>query len=80
MSSNGTTRVLDVRPDLEAGREPLSRIMNAARTVPSGGTLVILAPFEPEPLYGILRNQGFTYVAEALSEGGFRVSFTRGPA
>jgi len=70
--------VLDVRPDLAAGREPISRILEAARRVPPGGTFVLLAPFEPEPLYAMLGRQGFAYRTEDLGDEGFRVVFSRG--
>ena len=69
--------LLDVRPDIAAGREPFSRIMAAAREVPPGGELVILAPFEPEPLYPILQRQGFSHAALHEGEAGYRVVFTR---
>jgi hypothetical protein len=69
--------LLDVRPDIAAGREPFSRIMAAAREVPPGGELVILAPFEPEPLYPILLRQGFSHAAQYEGEAGYRVVFTR---
>ncbi len=73
------TRVtLDVRPDLAAGREPFSRILEAARGIPPGGTLILLAPFEPVPLYAVLGRQGFTVSTESLGgEEGFRVTFVR---
>lgn len=72
--------LLDVRPDLAAGREPISRILEAARRVPPGGSLVVLAPFEPEPLYSVLGRQGFVHRAEDLGDEGFRVTFSRGGA
>ncbi len=69
---------LDVRPDLAAGKEPFSRILAAARKIPPGGALVLLAPFEPVPLYAVLGRQGFTVSAESLGgEEGFRVTFVR---
>jgi uncharacterized protein (DUF2249 family) len=69
--------VLDVRPDLARGQEPFSKIMTAARAIAPGGRLVVLAPFEPEPLYGVLAKMGFSNVTEALGSEGFRVTFRR---
>ena len=47
--------VLDVRPErLEQGGEPFVSMMEAASTITPGGTLVIIAPFEPVPLYDVL--------------------------
>ncbi len=69
---------LDVRPDLAAGRDPFTRILEAARGIPPGGKLVLLAPFEPVPLYAVLGRQGFTVSTESLGgEEGFRVTFVR---
>ena len=69
--------VIDVRPILQAGGEPLSTILAAAETVPEGGSLVVLAPFEPVPLYGLLRQMGFLHDIESEESGGWRVVFTR---
>jgi hypothetical protein len=70
--------VLDVRPILQAGGEPLDQIIAAAGTVPAGGSLVVIAPFEPMPLYGVLRQLGFSCETSAEeSEGAFRVVFVR---
>jgi uncharacterized protein (DUF2249 family) len=69
--------LLDVRPDLARGEEPFSKIMSAARSVQPGGRLVVLTPFEPEPLYGVLAKMGFSNVTEALGSEGFRVTFQR---
>jgi hypothetical protein len=69
--------VLDVRPDLAAGREPLSKIMDAAREIPDLGSLTVLAPFEPVPLYSVLRRMGFSHETEALGAEGYRIVFTR---
>src|SRR5690349_1760828 len=46
--------VLDVRPELEQGGEPFVRIMEAASSITPDETLVIVAPFEPVPLYAVL--------------------------
>lgn len=69
---------LDVRPDLERGDEPFVRIMEAAARTGSGQSLVIIAPFEPVPLYAVLGAQGFTYQAECVASDEWIVHFTRG--
>jgi hypothetical protein len=69
--------VLDVRPDLARGEEPFSKIMSAARAVPPGGRLVLQAPFEPFPLFGVLAKLGFTSRSEHLGAEGFRITFLR---
>ncbi len=69
--------ILDVRPDLARGEEPLTKILTAARAIQPGGRLVVQAPFEPFPLYGVLAKQGFSSASENLGSEGFRVTFHR---
>lgn len=68
---------LDARPIIAAGNEPFDEIMAAVSGLENGEELVILAPFEPVPLEGLLSSQGFTYVTEAIGEGDWRVTFRR---
>lgn len=50
---------LDARPILAGGEDPLSAILRAARALPAGGQLTVVAPFEPVPLVGLLGRQGW---------------------
>jgi uncharacterized protein (DUF2249 family) len=52
---------IDVRPLMARGEEPFKAIMAAARTVPVGSTLRLIAGFEPLPLYDVLAKQGFLH-------------------
>lgn len=74
--ANGTVR-LDVRPTLAAGEEPFDLIMRTAAGIPDGGTLELLAPFEPVPLYRVLGGRGFVARAEEVDGGDWIVRFTR---
>lgn len=69
--------VLDVRPELEAGGEPFVRIMEAAAQIAPGGSLVIVAPFEPVPLYGALGGRGFAHATQRVAADEWVVRFTR---
>lgn len=71
------TTILDVRPDLERGDEPFARIMEAAAAVAPGQQLVIIAPFEPVPLYGVLGGRGFSHQTTRQSADEWTVTFTR---
>lgn len=71
--------VVDARPILARGEEPFDTIIATAAQVEPGGALVVLAPFEPAPLQGVLGSQGFTYEATQLSTGDWRAVF-RSPA
>jgi uncharacterized protein (DUF2249 family) len=70
--------VVDARPTLAAGGEPFAEIMEAAAQVADGEVLVVYAPFEPVPLEGVLAEQGFSYVADEIEHGDWRVTFRRG--
>ena len=69
--------VLDVRPELEQGGEPFVSIMEAASAIKPGGTLVIIAPFEPVPLYDVLGAHGFSHETEKVAADEWIVQFTR---
>ncbi len=68
---------VDARPIIAAGGEPFEAIMSAAANLADGEDLVVLAPFEPVPLEGVLSSQGFTYEASDLGTGDWQVTFTR---
>jgi uncharacterized protein (DUF2249 family) len=74
------TAWLDVRPDLERGAEPFVRIMEAATPLKAGETLVIVAPFEPVPLYEVLGGRGFRHETLCLAPEEWVVRFTRAEA
>jgi uncharacterized protein (DUF2249 family) len=51
--------ILGIRPILQRGQEPFSEIMRAASLLAAGEEMVLLAPFEPLPLLGVLGQQGY---------------------
>lgn len=73
---NGTVE-LDVRPIIAAGDEPFETIMATVAELPDDHALVVIAPFEPVPLEGVLSEQGFLYEATALDGGDYSVRFWR---
>ena len=68
---------VDARPIIAAGGEPFDAIMAAVSTLDEGEELVVLTPFEPVPLEGVLSSQGFTYEAVELGAGDWQVTFRR---
>jgi hypothetical protein len=68
-------RVLNVRPDLENGGEPYVRIMEAVASIKPGGTMVIIAPFEPVPLYDVLGERGFSHETAMVAADEWVVRF-----
>jgi uncharacterized protein (DUF2249 family) len=76
MSKNVFT--LDVREDIRQGREPFSRIMQAVAGLKDQQDLLLIAPFKPAPLFGVLAAQGFSHDATETATGDWEVRFTRG--
>ena len=74
---NNNTVTLDVREDLRNGREPFTKIMSAAAALRQGGNLLIVAPFRPVPLFGVLKKLGFSHTAKPTQSGDWEVLFTR---
>lgn len=77
--ASGQTKVtvLDVREDIARGREPFSKIMQAASGLGVGENLVLINSFEPVPLYGVLAKLGFDHRTERGPVGEWRVTFSR---
>jgi uncharacterized protein (DUF2249 family) len=70
---------IDARPIIAAGDEPFDLIMATVAALDDGEELIILAPFEPVPLEGVLGSQGFSYEALELGAGDWQVTFRRQP-
>ncbi len=67
---------LDVRPILAEGGEPLELILATADALPPGGTLEVHAPFDPVPLYQVMRHRGFAHRTIPHPGGDHLVAFT----
>src|SRR5690606_23701054 len=64
-----TMTVLDVRPMIAKGDDPLSIIMAKVKAMKAGHVLKIVNSFEPAPLITMLQKKGFdTYVDEISFE------------
>ena len=69
------TRILDVRPQLRAGHEPFSTIMDAVKALAPGQGLAIRAIFEPSPLYGLFAARGFKSQTHQLADDDWLLDF-----
>ncbi len=69
--------VIDVRPDLAAGREPYPRIMEAVAKLSPEETLELVAPMEPIPLYRVMEARGFEHETRHAGDGSWHVTFRR---
>lgn len=69
------TSLLDVRSVLASGGEPFDLIMATAERIALGNSLELIAPFEPVPLYSVMRRRGFGRKTKARSAGEWIVTF-----
>jgi uncharacterized protein (DUF2249 family) len=70
---------LDVREDLNRGREPFAKIMQAVSRLRKRQDLRLIAPFQPVPLFSIMAGKGFSHRANATPGGDWEILFTRDP-
>jgi len=71
------TVTVDVREDIRSGREPFSKIMKAVAALLPDERLLLLAPFEPEPLFRVMEKQGFAHTERATASGDWEIFFTQ---
>ena len=62
----GQIIVLDVRPIMTSGKDPLSIILEKIKTLQQSQVLKIQNTFEPTPLMHLLQKQGFESYAEEI--------------
>jgi hypothetical protein len=73
----------DARPVIAVGGESFNDIMTTVAALDEDEDededeeLVVLAPFDPVPLEGVLSSQGFSYDAVRLGDGDWQVTFRR---
>jgi uncharacterized protein (DUF2249 family) len=59
---------LDVRPVIEAGKDPFNIIIGKIKQLKTGEILKLITGFEPVPLIQILSKQGFEYYVETIND------------
>mgnify|MGYP000070737693 FL=1 len=69
-SPTDASRTLDAR---EIGGEPFGDIVAALEELEPGETLTLVNSFEPEPLYAVLADRGFTHETEQAGPDEWRV-------
>jgi uncharacterized protein (DUF2249 family) len=67
--------VLDVRPIFARGGSPCTTIDDAVASLRPGQTFVLVAPFEPAPLFGKLGAKGFRHKSLPQIDGSWRIEF-----
>ena len=71
------TVTVDVREDIQQGREPFEKIMAAVDRLEPDETLLLINSFEPRPLYRVMAQNGFAHWAEQTADGDWRIYFRR---
>jgi len=73
------TRIVrvDVREDIKIGREPFVKIMLAVDGLTANEDLLLIAPFEPIPLFELLAMRGFSHIKRHTPAGDWEILFTR---
>lgn len=70
-------RILDIRTIAPARGEPFATIMAAVEVLQPQQSLLLLAPFKPEPLLRLLDSKGFDHRVSSDQDGTWQVLFTR---
>lgn len=66
---------LDVRPEIEAGRDPLNLILKKIKPLQTGQILKLINSFEPVPLMLLLGGRGFETYSEKINGNLFYTYF-----
>jgi uncharacterized protein (DUF2249 family) len=76
-SANSTIEpyLLDIRPIFASGGSPCEVIESAVAGLEPGQSLVLVAPFEPIPLFTKLGARGFSHESEPQGDGSWRIRF-----
>lgn len=64
-------RIVDARAMMPP--EPLERTLEALDELPKGGTLLLIIPRQPAPLYDVLVNNGYRYETIQRDDGAYDV-------
>jgi uncharacterized protein (DUF2249 family) len=68
---------LDARDRIRRGDEPFGAIMQAVKALAPDQALILRAPFEPLPLYGVLARRGLAHWTECRAPDDWVVAFYR---
>ena len=68
---------LDVREDLKNKIEPFQKIMEAVKILNANDTFILHAPFNPVPLFAVLKAKGFTHESEEIESKHWKITFVK---
>jgi len=70
---HASATLLDVRPLLGRGEDPLAKIMSTLDGLLAGSVLVVIAPFRPRPLEALLGSRGHAVSVFPAQDGTFNL-------
>lgn len=68
---------LDVHEDLKNKLEPFQKIMGAVKDLNVNDTFILYAPFNPVPLFAVLKAKGFTHESEEIDSKHWKITFVK---
>lgn len=77
LDGSSAAKTLDARPILDAGRQPISRVMKELAALEDGKIYELITPFIPAPLIDATKKKGFKTWVQEIEEGLVKTSFIR---
>lgn len=68
--------LIDVREDARKGRPPIQRVMEALEGLAPGEPLVVASPFEPVPLFALMKGHGYSHQTRQIAPSHWETLFT----
>lgn len=69
--------ILDIRPQLQAGQEPFALIMDTVSKLGAGQAMKIITPFQPTPLFALLKAKGFGHQCRKIGSDHWESIFSK---
>ena len=73
--SDRVTKSFDARPMIDAGEQPIGRVLGDLDKLPAGEIYELITPFEPAPLIDRVVERGFVVWTRAVGAAEYRTSF-----
>lgn len=76
-NSSRVVHRLDARPLIEAGEQPITRVMNELKNLKEDEIYELITPFLPAPLIDLAKKQGFRSWAQQREPNSFHTFFSK---
>ncbi|AGK54652.1 DUF2249 domain-containing protein [Bacillus sp. 1NLA3E] len=68
---------MDVREDIKNNSDPFQKIMETIAELKEHDSLVLHAPFQPVPLFAVMKAKGFEYDAVEIDSNHWKITFMK---